>query len=72
MAAAYEIASGLADDGRVDVDSLLANGRLPEELRSWFVNVVTQVEAAGLAALEHTGIWRLMPTIRRCPPPLRW
>jgi phthiocerol/phenolphthiocerol synthesis type-I polyketide synthase C len=60
MAAAYEIASGLADDGRVDVDSLLANGRLPEELRSWFVNVVTQVEAAGLAALEHAGIWRLM------------
>jgi phthiocerol/phenolphthiocerol synthesis type-I polyketide synthase C len=48
-AAAYEIASGLADRGIVDVDGLIGAGRLPEELRPWLVNILVNLEAAELA-----------------------
>ena len=46
-AAAYEIASGLADDVTIDVDMLIAGGRLPEEMRSWFVRILVNLEGAG-------------------------
>jgi phthiocerol/phenolphthiocerol synthesis type-I polyketide synthase C len=58
-AAAYEIASALAERDLVDVDLLIARGQLPEELRSWLVNVLLNLEAAGLAKRE-AGSWILI------------
>src|SRR5262249_43809435 len=56
--AAYEIVSGLADDGAIDVDMLIATGRLPEEMRSWFVRILVNLEGAGLAKQDN-GLWTL-------------
>src|SRR5262249_39444300 len=58
-AAAYEIVSGLADDGAIDVDMLIATGRLPEEMRSWFVRILVNLEGAGLAKQDN-GLWTLI------------
>ena len=58
-AAAYEIASGLADDVTIDVDMLIASGRLPEEMRSWFVRILVNLEGAGLAKQDN-GLWTLI------------
>ena len=58
-AAAYEIASGLADRGVVDVDGLIAAERLPEHLRLWLLNILSSLEAADLAKRELT-TWRLV------------
>jgi acyl transferase domain-containing protein/NADPH:quinone reductase-like Zn-dependent oxidoreductase/short-subunit dehydrogenase/acyl carrier protein len=57
-AAAYEIASGLADGAVVDVDMLVASGRLPEEMRPWLVRVLINLVAADLATQEG-GVWTL-------------
>lgn len=58
-AAAYEIASGLADDVTIDVDMLIAGGRLPEEMRSWFLRILVNLEGAGLAKQDN-GLWALI------------
>jgi phthiocerol/phenolphthiocerol synthesis type-I polyketide synthase C len=58
-AAAYEIASGLADDGVVDVDTLVVSGRIPESLRNWIVNILVRLEAAELAKQERAA-WTLI------------
>ena len=58
-AAAYEIASGLADDVIIDVDMLIASGRLPEEMRLWFVRILVNLEGAGLAK-QDSGLWTLI------------
>ncbi len=55
-AAAYEIASGLADGVVVDVDLLIASGRLPEEMRPWLTKLLLNLEAAELAKQEE-GTW---------------
>ena len=49
MAAAYEIATALADDATVDIDALVNTGRLPTELRPWLHLILTNLEAVGLA-----------------------
>ena len=48
-AAAYAIASGLADGGRIDVNALVGSGRLAAELRPWLARVLANLAAAGLA-----------------------
>ena len=53
MAAAYEIASSLADRGAVDIDGLLAAGRLAEHARPWLVNILVNLAAAGLARRDN-------------------
>jgi acyl transferase domain-containing protein/NADPH:quinone reductase-like Zn-dependent oxidoreductase/acyl carrier protein len=53
MAAAYEIATALADDSLVDIDLLIAAGRVPPELRAWLGTVLGSLELAGLA--ENAG-----------------
>ena len=58
-AAAYEIASGLANDVTIDPDMLIASGRLPEEMRSWFVRILVNLEAAGLAKQDNS-LWTLI------------
>jgi len=58
-AAAYEIASGLSDGIVVDIDSLVANSRLPEAMRPWLTNILVHLEAAALAKKERD-IWLLM------------
>lgn len=60
LAAAYEIASSLADDGHIDIAALVALERLPEDLRPWLANILTQLEGAGLAAQDTAGTWRLV------------
>ena len=58
-AAAYEIASGLADDVAIDVDMLIASGRLREQMRSWFISILVNLEGAGLAKQDN-GLWTLI------------
>ena len=58
-AAAYEIASALSDGIVVDIDSLVANGRLPEAMRPWLVNILIHLQAAALAKNERD-VWLLM------------
>lgn len=48
-AAAYDIASGLADGGWIDTDTLIGSGRITAELRPWLRRVLACLEAAGLA-----------------------
>ena len=48
-AAAYEIATGLAQDGVVDIDILLASRRLPQSLRPWLLHMLNRLAAADLA-----------------------
>lgn len=57
-AAAYEIASGLARRNAIDVDALVASGRLPESMRNWLLSVLMRLEAAGLASRSESG-WLL-------------
>lgn len=59
-AAAYEIASALAESNIVDVDLLIARGLLPEDLRSWLINALFNLEAAELATREGD-LWQLVP-----------
>ncbi len=58
-AAAYEIASGLAEGLVVDVDLLVASGRVPEEMRPWLTKLMLNLEAAELANQEE-GAWVLI------------
>ena len=51
-AAAHEIVSALADGLVVDTDALVSSGQLPVELRPWFVSLLINLEAAGLAKEE--------------------
>jgi len=52
-AAAYVIASGLADSGSIDIDALVDGGRLATALRPWLHRVLMSLEAAGLAAQKN-------------------
>jgi acyl transferase domain-containing protein/NADPH:quinone reductase-like Zn-dependent oxidoreductase/NADP-dependent 3-hydroxy acid dehydrogenase YdfG/acyl carrier protein len=58
-AAAYEIASGLADGAVVDVDLLVSSERLPEELRPWLIKLLLNLEAAELAQ-QKDSTWVLI------------
>jgi acyl transferase domain-containing protein/NADPH:quinone reductase-like Zn-dependent oxidoreductase/NADP-dependent 3-hydroxy acid dehydrogenase YdfG/acyl carrier protein len=58
-AAAYEIARGLADKGVLDVEGLRASGRLDENVRPWLVNLLVNLEAAGLARRDRNA-WILI------------
>jgi len=71
-ASAYAIASGLARRGRLDPVMLIENGGLPETLRPWLVNLLRNLEAAGLAR-EEEGRWSLIkdPTLPRSETVLR-
>jgi phthiocerol/phenolphthiocerol synthesis type-I polyketide synthase C len=58
-AAAYEIASALAQGGSLDVESMVASAQLPEHLRPWLSNILVNLEAAALVTKEgHT--WTLI------------
>jgi len=59
LAAAYEIANGVANDGQIDILTLTASGRLPEDLKPWFINILLQLEGAALAVQESASRWRL-------------
>ena len=59
-AAAYEIATALSDDQRVDIGALIAAGRLAPELRAWFAGALANLEAAGLAESDG-GSWTMIP-----------
>ena len=52
-ASAYHFARGLAKDGFVDVEALVAEGRLPEARRRWAEAVFAGLEQSGL--LQRTG-----------------
>lgn len=58
---AYEAASALAIHNVLDLDRLIAGGRLPEHLRSWFVLLLRHLGAAALAKEEEEGRWTLIP-----------
>lgn len=58
-AAAYEIASGFAEDGVVDLDTLVVSGRIPESLRPWLHNILIRLEGADLAKHEKSA-WTLI------------
>lgn len=58
-AAAYEIASGFADGGVIDVDTLIASGHIPESLRNWLLNILFRLEGADLAKQEKSA-WTLI------------
>jgi phthiocerol/phenolphthiocerol synthesis type-I polyketide synthase C len=58
-AAAYEIASGLADAGWIDIDALIGRGRLPLGLRPWLGRVLVSLEAAGIVK-EQNGQWHVI------------
>ncbi|MBV9969726.1 MAG: acyltransferase domain-containing protein, partial [Xanthobacteraceae bacterium] len=47
-AAAYEIASALAEDEVLDLDALVEAGRVPRELQPWMANLLEKLAAAGL------------------------
>jgi phthiocerol/phenolphthiocerol synthesis type-I polyketide synthase C len=47
-AAAYEIASGLADRNVLEPDALVEGGQLPADLRPWLVNLLDKLRTAGL------------------------
>ncbi len=55
-AAAYEIASGMADRGVLDLDALIGSSRLPADLRPWLVNLLDKLRTAGLVN-EADGRW---------------
>ena len=57
-AAAYEIAQALAHEGTIDVETLVAAGRIPESLRNWVANILIRLEAAGLAKRDNAA-WAL-------------
>jgi phthiocerol/phenolphthiocerol synthesis type-I polyketide synthase C len=59
-AAAYQIASGLADRNVLDPDELVGSRRLPADLRPWLVNLLDKLCAAGLVA-ETDGGWIVVP-----------
>lgn len=58
-AAAYEIASGFAEGGVVDVDALIADGRVPESMRNWLLNILGSLENAALCQQTKSG-WALV------------
>jgi phthiocerol/phenolphthiocerol synthesis type-I polyketide synthase C len=47
-AAAYEIATGLADRNVLEPDALVEGGQLPADLRPWLVNLLDKLRTAGL------------------------
>jgi hypothetical protein len=55
-AAAYEIASGLAEHDVLDLGALVASSRLPGDLRPWAVNLLDKLSAAGLVTATD-GRW---------------
>jgi phthiocerol/phenolphthiocerol synthesis type-I polyketide synthase C len=59
-AAAYEIASGLADHDVLDPDALVGGCRLPADLRPWLVNLLDKLCTAGLVT-ETYGCWIVVP-----------
>jgi acyl transferase domain-containing protein/NADPH:quinone reductase-like Zn-dependent oxidoreductase/acyl carrier protein len=59
MAAAYEITSALAGRSPLDLDVLVASGRLPEQLRNWLTNILMNLESAGLAT-QSERTWSLV------------
>ncbi len=59
-AVAYEIASSLQTDGRLDPDSLILQNRLPDDLRAWFVNLLRGLERAGLANQDGDQGWHIL------------
>ncbi len=58
-AAAYEMTVGLATQGQLDIDRLIAGGRLPQDLRAWFVNLLHGLEEMDLARYE-SGHWSVI------------
>jgi acyl transferase domain-containing protein/NADPH:quinone reductase-like Zn-dependent oxidoreductase/NADP-dependent 3-hydroxy acid dehydrogenase YdfG/acyl carrier protein len=58
-AAAYAIASALADAGAIDIDALIGSGRLPLALRAWLRHQLVSLAAAGLVK-EHDGQWHVI------------
>ena len=60
-AAAYEIACGLAEADGLDADALIADGRLPQPLRPWLINIMEHLTAAELASSPRMGFWLLKP-----------
>jgi acyl transferase domain-containing protein/NADPH:quinone reductase-like Zn-dependent oxidoreductase/acyl carrier protein/short-subunit dehydrogenase len=58
-AAAYEIVSALAEGDRLDVESLIAAGAVPERLNPWLCSILINLEAASLVRKNENG-WRLI------------
>jgi phthiocerol/phenolphthiocerol synthesis type-I polyketide synthase C len=58
-AAAYQIASGLASNGAVDIEALIGAGRLTTELRPWLARILSNLSTAGLARERH-GQWTVV------------
>jgi NADPH:quinone reductase-like Zn-dependent oxidoreductase/NAD(P)-dependent dehydrogenase (short-subunit alcohol dehydrogenase family)/acyl carrier protein len=59
LAAASEMAFALCPDGEVKIEGLVAEGRLPTDLRFWAANLFMRLQAAGLAERTVLG-WRLI------------
>jgi hypothetical protein len=56
---AYEIASALTDGGMIDIDALIASGRLPLALRAWLDRLLASLAAAGLVK-RNDGQWHVI------------
>jgi hypothetical protein len=56
---AYEIASALTDGGMIDIDALIASGRLPLALRAWLDRLLATLAAAGLVKPDD-GQWHVI------------
>lgn len=60
-AAAHEIARAFATKGRLNVDLLVEAERLQPDHKPWLHNLMIQLEGAGLAREEGTGVWKVLP-----------
>jgi phthiocerol/phenolphthiocerol synthesis type-I polyketide synthase C len=59
-AVAYQIASGLANGGSIDIEALIDAGQITTALRPWLARMLSNLSAAGLAR-EHNGQWIVVP-----------
>jgi NADPH:quinone reductase-like Zn-dependent oxidoreductase/NADP-dependent 3-hydroxy acid dehydrogenase YdfG/acyl carrier protein len=58
-AAAYAIACMLADDGWIDIDTLIGSGRIAAGLRPWLVRLLANLAASGLVE-RHNVQWQVI------------
>lgn len=58
VTAGYQVARALAEDRLVDPNHLVLAGKVPTALQGWLANILSHLEAAGLAT-ERFGAWLL-------------
>ncbi|MFZ3357363.1 MAG: type I polyketide synthase [Xanthobacteraceae bacterium] len=66
-AAAYAIASGLAERGHIDIDALIGGGRLTPELLPWLKRILQYLAVAALATQQGER-WQIIADAQMPPP----